>query len=66
MLGTLWYIKPVQVERQTSEMFEQMRGELERVEAELAQSRAQGERMSREADRLRQEERRRGEKEVCV
>ena len=53
-----------QVEHQTNEMFEQMRGELERVEEDLVHSRAQREREARESAQQRQEERQRAEKEV--
>ena len=53
-----------QVERQTNEMFEQMRGELEQVEEDLVHSRALREKEARESMQQRQEDRQKAEKEV--
>ena len=64
LIVSLLYHDVVQVEQQTSEMFNQMQGELDRLERELAHSRTQQERQARESTRQRQEDRQRAEKEV--
>ena len=46
-------------------MFDQMRGELERVEADLSHSRAMVEKQSQEFAQQREEERKKAEKKVC-
>jgi len=61
---SLLYHDVVQVERQTSEMFNQMQGELDRLERELTHSRTQQERQARESTRQKQEDQQRAEKEV--
>ena len=52
-----------QVERQTSDMFEKMQGQLSHLESELNHSRAMREKEGRERARERREERERAERE---
>ena len=53
----------MQVEQQTSDMFEKMQGQLSHLESELSHSRAAREKEGRERARERREERERGERE---
>ena len=52
-----------QVERQTSDMFQKMQGQLSHLESELSHSRTMREKEARERARERREERERGERE---
>lgn len=57
-----FFVHP-QVERQTSDMFEKMQGQLRHLESELSHSRAMREKEARERAREKREERERAERE---